>query len=64
MPLHAPEWIILLTIIAMSLYSLWESDKVKKAIISGKKTKIRAYQEAMLFLWVPTLLLLAIDRWA
>ncbi|MGQ8366033.1 CPBP family intramembrane glutamic endopeptidase [Glaciecola sp. 1036] len=58
MEIQLGEWILFITIIAMVIYSLWESDKEKLAVISGRKTKIQAYKSAMLFMWLPTALLI------
>ncbi|WP_258807051.1 CPBP family intramembrane glutamic endopeptidase [Pseudidiomarina sp. CB1] len=60
MTIQPNEWLMLFIIVLMPVYSLWEADKVKIAILAGRKTKIRAYQEAMLFMWAPTLMLLAL----
>lgn len=60
MTFQATEWLMLASIIAMPLYSLWEADRIKNAVLSGTKTRVQAYQEAMLFMWLPTLLLLAL----
>lgn len=60
MTFQATKWLVLASIIAMPLYSLWEADRVKNAVLAGTKTRVRAYQEAMLFMWMPTLLLLAL----
>ncbi|MDN7123439.1 CPBP family intramembrane glutamic endopeptidase [Pseudidiomarina terrestris] len=60
MQIQAAEWFMLLLVVAMPVYSLWESDKVKVAIIEGRKTKLRAYKEAIIFLWIPTSVLLAL----
>lgn len=60
MTLHIGEWIVLLMIMAMPIYSFWESDKTKRAVIAGHKTKLRMYQETMVYLWFPTVTLLAL----
>ena len=60
MQLQTGEWAILFSILAMVLFSVWEADKEKIALLEGRKSKIRAYQEAMLFMWLPTFLLLAL----
>ena len=60
MTIQPTEWLMLFTIVLMPVYSLWEADKVKIAILAGRKSKIRAYQESMLFMWLPTLVLLAL----
>ncbi|RUO55926.1 CPBP family intramembrane glutamic endopeptidase [Pseudidiomarina homiensis] len=60
MTIQPTEWLMLFIIVLMPVYSLWEADKVKIAILAGRKTKIRAYQDAMLFMWLPTLVLLAL----
>ena len=54
------EWLLLAAIIAMPIYSLWESDKTKLAVINGQKSKLRMYQETILFLWLPTLVLIGL----
>lgn len=56
--LHMGIWGLIGVLIAMPIYSLWEADKTKLAVIQGRKTKIRMYQETILFLWVPAGLLL------
>lgn len=60
MTFQATEWLMLASIIAMPIYSLWEADSVKNAVLAGTKTRVRAYQEEMMFMWLPTLLLLAL----
>lgn len=64
MHLHAGEWLVLAMMAAMVLYSLWESDKSKVAVLAGRKTKLAMYRETILFLWVPTsalMILLTLD---
>jgi membrane protease YdiL (CAAX protease family) len=53
------QWLVLALIIAMVLYSIWDADKNKKAVLNGTKTKLKIYQETVLFLWAPTCVLLA-----
>ncbi len=60
MTLHMGEWLVFVFIVAMPMYSLWESDKSKRAVLEGRKTKLRMYYESILFLWAPTLLLLGL----
>ncbi|MBT1451305.1 CPBP family intramembrane metalloprotease [Glaciecola sp. XM2] len=58
--MHLPmgEWVLLVVILGMVAFSLWEADKAKVAVLDGHKTKIRAYKEAMVFMWIPTVLLM------
>jgi len=60
MTLQVGEWIVLSMIMAMPIYSYWESDKTKRAVIAGHKTKLRMYQETMVYLWTPTVTLFAL----
>ena len=60
MQLQTGEWVLLLSILGMVVFSIWEADKGKVALLEGRKTKVRAYQEAMLLMWLPTLVLLAL----
>ena len=43
MQLQTGEWAILFSILAMVLFSVWEADKEKIALLEGRKSKIRAY---------------------
>lgn len=54
------QWVMLALIMAMVGYSLWESDKSKKAVLDGSKTKLKMYKETVIFLWAPTIVLLAL----
>jgi len=60
MQLQTGEWVLLLSILGMVVFSIWEADKGKIALLEGRKTKIRAYQEAMLLMWLPMFVLLAL----
>lgn len=60
MNLHAGEWLVLALMICMVIYSLWEANKGKQAVLNGHKTKLTYYKETMAFLWLPTLALLAL----
>lgn len=60
MSLHAGEWLLLAMIVGMVLYSLWEADKGKLAILNGHKTKLAYYKETIACLWLPTLVLIAL----
>ncbi|WP_340678946.1 CPBP family intramembrane glutamic endopeptidase [Paraglaciecola sp.] len=53
------QWVMLALIMAMVVYSLWESDKSKKAVLNGSKTKLKMYKETVMFLWTPTIILLS-----
>ena len=58
MTLHSGEWLVLAMMAGMVLYSLWEADKSKLAVIAGRKTKLAMYKETIGFLWLPTSVLL------
>ena len=58
MALHSGEWLVLVMMAGMVIYSLWEADKNKLAVIAGRKTKLAMYKETIGFLWLPTSVLL------
>ncbi|MFC3093901.1 CPBP family intramembrane metalloprotease [Alteromonas sediminis] len=58
MALHIGEWLVLAMMVAMIVYSLWEADKGKMAVQAGHKSKVKLYKETMVFLWLPSSVLL------
>jgi membrane protease YdiL (CAAX protease family) len=60
MQLHVGEWVLVMLILGMVALSLWEADGGKNAVLEGRKTKVRTYQEAMLFMGVPTVFLMSL----
>ncbi|MEE4245760.1 MAG: type II CAAX endopeptidase family protein [Kangiellaceae bacterium] len=52
--LNVIQWLMILAIIAMPVYCLFDGDKTKQAVIAGVKSKRSMYKSTMLFLWLPT----------
>lgn len=56
--LNNSEWVGLALILLVVAYSLWDADGPQKDVLSGKKSKLLMYRETILFLWLPTGVLL------
>lgn len=52
MVLYLGEWLVLVIMVGMVLYSLWEVDKNKLVVIVGCKIKFVMYKEIIGFLWL------------
>lgn len=48
---------MLVIILAIPLYCLWEGNKTELAVVSGEQSKLEAYASTMVLLWLPTLYL-------
>lgn len=58
--MHILEIILLLWLVGMPVYTALTFEKHKKQLIDGSLSRSRAYKDTIVFLWIPTFILLGI----